>query len=55
VLRGSTITICSRLLMASLMKFGSLPPAANPDQPTSEESAAVREKVAEYQAVFKYH
>jgi L-asparaginase len=38
--------------MACLMKLGSLPPAANPDQPTSAESAAIREKVAEYQAFF---
>jgi L-asparaginase len=41
--------------MACLMKFGSLPPAANPDHPTSAESAAVREKVAEYQGVFDTH
>ena len=40
------------LLMACLMKFGSLPPAANPDQRTAEETAAVREKVATYQTVF---
>jgi len=43
------------LLMACLMKFGALPPAANPDQPTTEETAAVRKKVAKYQAVFNSH
>ena len=43
------------LLMACLMKFGSLPPAADPDHPTSAETAAVRKKVAEYQRVFDGH
>jgi L-asparaginase len=43
------------LLIASLMKFGALPPAANPDQPTAAEKAAVREKVASYQSVFDTH
>jgi len=54
---GSNLTATrARLsLMACLMKFGALPPAANADQPTAEETAAVREKVAEYQAVFKIH
>jgi len=41
--------------MASLMKFGSLPPAADPDHPTAAETAAVRKKVAEYQGVFDTH
>ena len=41
--------------MACLMKFGTLPPAANPDQPTAEEAAAVREKVAAYQTIFNTH
>jgi L-asparaginase len=41
--------------MACLMKFGSLPPAVDPDRPTTEEAAATREKVAEYQAVFNTH
>ena len=50
-----TATKARLLLMACLMKFGALPPAANPDEPTSAESAAVREKVAEYQAVFNTH
>ena len=50
-----TATKARLLLMACLMKFGSLPAAANPDDPTSQEAAAVREKVAEYQAVFNTH
>jgi hypothetical protein len=50
-----TATKARLLLMACLMKFGALPPAANPDQPTAEERAAVCEKVAEYQAVFNTH
>jgi L-asparaginase len=50
-----TATKARLLLMACLMRFGALPPEANPDDPTSAESAAVREKVAEYQAVFNTH
>jgi hypothetical protein len=50
-----TATKARLLLMACLMKFGALPPAANPDHPTSAESAAVREKVAAYQTVFDTH
>ena len=41
--------------MACLMKFGSLPPATDPDHPTSAETAAVREKVAAYQTIFNTH
>jgi hypothetical protein len=37
------------------MKFGALPPAADPDNPTSAESAAACEKVAQYQAIFNTH
>ena len=50
-----TATKARLLLMACLMKFGSLPPAADPDHPTSAEAAAVSEKVAAYQAVFDTH
>jgi len=50
-----TATKARLLLMACLMKFGSLPPAADPDHPTSAEAAAVREKVAAYQRVFNTH
>ena len=50
-----TATKARLLLMACLMKFGALPPAANPDQPTTAETAAVCEKVAQYQAIFDTH
>jgi hypothetical protein len=50
-----TATKARLLLMACLMKFGSLPPAADPDHPTSAEAAAIREKLAMYQAVFDTH
>jgi L-asparaginase len=50
-----TATKARLLLMACLMKFGGLPPAANPDQPTAEEKAAVCEKVTESQAVVNMH
>ena len=50
-----TATKARLLLMASLMRFGCLPPAADPDQPTTGEAAAVREKVALYQTIFNTH
>ena len=50
-----TATKARLLLMACLMKFGNLPPAADPDHPTSAEAAAVGEKIAAYQAVFDTH
>jgi len=50
-----TATKARLLLMACLMKFGSLPPATDPDHPTAAESAAVHEKVAAYQKVFDTH
>jgi L-asparaginase len=50
-----TATKARLLLMACLMKFGSLPPAVDPDQPTSAEKAAMRERVAAYQKVFDTH
>jgi hypothetical protein len=50
-----TATKARLLLMACLMKFGCLPPAADPDHPTSAESAVVREKVATYQTIFDTH
>ena len=43
------------LLMATLMKLGSLPPARDPDQPTPDERAATDEKLAEYRRVFRCH
>jgi hypothetical protein len=50
-----TATKARLLLMACLMKFGSLPPAADPDHPTPAESAAIRDKIATYQRVFDTH
>jgi hypothetical protein len=50
-----TATKARLLLMACMMKFGSLPPAVDPDRPTEAEAAAVREKVAAYQEVFDSH
>jgi len=43
------------LLMACLLKFGSLPPAKDPDNPTQAEIEATRKAVAAYQAVFDTH
>ncbi len=43
------------LLMACLMKLGSLPPATDAKNPTPQEIAAVKAKVAEYQAIFDTH
>jgi hypothetical protein len=43
------------LLMACLMKFGSLPAANDPDNPTRDELNAIRKAVAAYQAVFDTH
>src|SRR4029077_77052 len=54
---GSNLTATKTrlLLMACLMKFGSLPPAAAPDHPPAAETPAVRKKVAEYQRIFDTH
>ena len=50
-----TATKARLLLMACLMKFGSLPPAADPDHPTPEEAARTRTRAAAYQTVFDTH
>ena len=50
-----TSTKARLLLIACLMKFGALPPAADPDSPTADETAAVMERLALYQAVFDTH
>jgi hypothetical protein len=50
-----TATKARILLMAALMKLGCLPPAADPDNPTPEERATLREKVKQYQAIFDSH
>ena len=41
--------------MACLLKFGSFPPAKDPDNPTDAEVAAVKSAVAKYQAIFDTH
>lgn len=50
-----TATKARLLLMACLMCFGSLSPAADPDHPTDAEIEAVEEKLRQYQAVFDTH
>jgi L-asparaginase len=50
-----TATKARLLLLACLMKFGSLPPAADPEHPTSDELAATCKKIAAYQTVFDTH
>jgi len=50
-----TATKARLLLMACLMKFGSLPVAKDPDKPTSQEMAATKAAVAHYQQVFDTH
>jgi hypothetical protein len=43
------------LLTAAIMKYGSLPPAADPDHPKPAELDAIRKKVALYQEIFQTH
>ncbi len=43
------------LLMACLLKLGSLPPALDPEHPSGEEMAATKERVAAFQALFDTH
>jgi L-asparaginase/Glu-tRNA(Gln) amidotransferase subunit D len=50
-----TATKARLLLMASLMRFGALPAAADPDQPTGDERAAMRAALDRYQDVFDSH
>ena len=50
-----TATKARLLLMACLLKFGSLPPAADPAKPTRAEIDAVRAKLALYQEIFNTH
>lgn len=57
LIEGSNLiaTKARLLLMACLMKFGTLPPAADPANPTAAEIEAVQEKLKLYQAVFNTH
>jgi L-asparaginase/Glu-tRNA(Gln) amidotransferase subunit D len=50
-----TATKARLLLMACLMKCGSLPVAVDPDNPTQVEFAATMARLDEYQAVFDTH
>jgi L-asparaginase len=50
-----TATKARLLLMACLLRFGSLPPALDSTCPTPAELEAVQAKLAEYQAVFDTH
>jgi hypothetical protein len=50
-----TATKARLLLTAALMKLGPLPPAADPAQPTPDELAAIKAKVALYQEIFQTH
>lgn len=50
-----TATKARLLLMAALLKFGALPPAAHPFHPTLDERAATEKAVAQYQALFDTH
>jgi len=43
------------LLMASMLKFGSMPVANNPQQPSASEERAVQKLVAQYQEIFDTH
>jgi hypothetical protein len=50
-----TATKARLLLMACLMKFGSLPTAVEPTRPTAAETEAIQAKLAQYQEVFDTH
>ncbi len=50
-----TATKARLLLIACLMKFGALPPAADPDNPTDAERADIMVRLADFQAVFDTH
>ncbi len=50
-----TATKARLLLMACLMRFGCLPPAADPANPTAAETEATKAKLAQYQEVVDTH
>jgi len=54
---GSNLTATKAriLMMAAIMKLGSLPPAADPDHPTAAETRATHAKIQEYQRIFDTH
>jgi L-asparaginase len=53
--RNLTATKARLLLMACLMKVGSVPAAADPDRPTAGEVEAVQKTIRAYQEVFDTH
>jgi L-asparaginase len=57
LIAGSNLTATKArlLLMACLLRFGSLPPAKNPDNPTREEIGATGEKLKLFQEIFDTH
>jgi hypothetical protein len=50
-----TATKARLLLMACLLRFGSLPPAVDPEHPARAELEAIQAKLAEFQSVFDTH
>jgi hypothetical protein len=50
-----TVTKARLLLMACLMKFGTLPAARDPSLPTAAETAATKDCIAEWQGIFDTH
>jgi L-asparaginase len=50
-----TATKARLLLTACLMRFGALPPAMDPDNPTAEEQVRLEAKLVEYQRIFDTH
>jgi hypothetical protein len=50
-----TATKARLLLMACLMRFGSLPLAVDPNKPTEAETEATKAKLAQYQDIFNTH
>lgn len=57
VISGNNLTATKArlLLMAALLKFGALPPAADPFAPTPDERAATEKAVAQFQHLFDTH
>ena len=50
-----TSTKARLLLIACLLKFGALAPAADPANPTEAETEMLKAKLADYQQVFDTH
>jgi L-asparaginase len=50
-----TATKARLLLMACLMKFGCLPPAADAANPNAGETDATKDKLKQYQEIFDTH